>query len=40
MMKTAQRELHDYISETSEQADIRAGSPLPLGTRETLTEAR
>ena len=34
MMKTAPRELHDYISETSEHADVRAGSPLPLGTQE------
>ncbi|MGA7648415.1 MAG: glycogen debranching protein GlgX, partial [Terriglobales bacterium] len=31
MMKTPQRELHDYISELSEHADVRAGSPLPLG---------
>ena len=34
MMKTPQRELHDYISEISEHADVRAGSPLPLGTQE------
>jgi hypothetical protein len=34
MMKTAPRELHDYISETSEHADVRPGSPLPLGTQE------
>jgi isoamylase len=34
MMKTPQRELQDYISEVSESADIRAGSPLPLGTQE------
>jgi glycogen operon protein len=34
MMKTDQRELHDYISETSEHADVRPGSPLPLGTQE------
>jgi isoamylase len=34
MMKTPQRELHDYISETSERADVRAGAPLPLGTQE------
>ena len=34
MMKTPQRELQDYISEISERADIRAGSPLPLGTLE------
>jgi glycogen operon protein len=34
VMQTSQRELHDYISETSERADVRAGSPLPLGTHE------
>ena len=34
MMKTPQRDLHDYISEISERADVRAGSPLPLGTQE------
>ena len=34
MMKTSQRELHDYISEISEHADVRAGSPLPLGIQE------
>jgi len=34
MMKTPQRELHDYISKISERADVRAGSPLPLGTHE------
>jgi hypothetical protein len=34
MMKTAPRELHDYISETSEHADVRPGSPLLLGTQE------
>ncbi len=34
MMKTPQRELQDYISEISEHADVRAGSPLPLGTQE------
>ena len=33
--KTAQRELHDYVSDISEHSDIRAGSPLPLGTQET-----
>jgi glycogen operon protein len=33
MMKTPQRELHNYISEISERADVRAGSPLPLGTQ-------
>jgi glycogen operon protein len=34
MMKTPQRGLRDYISEISERADVRAGSPLPLGTQE------
>jgi hypothetical protein len=34
MMKTPQRELHDYIAEISERADVRAGSPLPLGIQE------
>ena len=34
MKKIPPRELHDYISEVSERADIRAGSPLPLGTHE------
>ena len=34
MMKTPQRELHDYISEISGRADVRVGSPLPLGTQE------
>jgi glycogen operon protein len=35
MTKTPQqRELHDYISEISERAEVRAGSPLPLGTQE------
>ena len=38
MMKTPERELHDYISEISERADVRAGSPLPLGTQETEEE--
>jgi isoamylase len=33
-MKTPQRELHDYISEISECADVRPGSPLPLGIHE------
>ncbi|MFA6920441.1 MAG: glycogen debranching protein GlgX [Gallionella sp.] len=33
-MKTPQRELHDYISEISECADVRRGSPLPLGAHE------
>lgn len=34
MKKTPQRELHDYISEISERADVRAGFPLPLGTQD------
>ena len=34
MMKTPQRELHDYIAESSEHAGVRAGSPLPLGIQE------
>jgi isoamylase len=33
-MKTAQRELRDYISEISEHSDVRTGSPLPLGIQE------
>jgi glycogen operon protein len=34
MMKTPHRKLQDYISEISEHADVRAGSPVPLGTQE------
>ena len=34
MMKTPQRELHDYISKISDRTDVRAGSPLPFGTQE------
>jgi glycogen operon protein len=34
MMKTQQRDLHDYIAKISEHADVRPGSPLPLGTQE------
>jgi isoamylase len=34
MMKKPERGLPDYISETSDRADVRAGSPLPLGTQE------
>jgi len=33
-MKAPQRELHDYIAEISEHADVQAGSPLPLGIQE------
>ena len=35
MTETPQRELHDYISDISAHADVRAGSPLPLGIQET-----
>ena len=35
VMKTSERDLHDYISEISDRTDVRAGSPLPLGTQET-----
>ena len=35
LMKAPERDLHDYISEISERADVRAGSPLPFGTQET-----
>jgi len=31
-MKTPQRELHEYVAETAEQADVRVGTPLPFGT--------
>jgi isoamylase len=34
MIKIPQRESRDCIAETSERADVRAGSPLPLGTQE------
>ena len=34
MKKTPQRELHDYLSEISEHADVRTGSPMPFGTQE------
>jgi isoamylase len=34
MKKPPQRELHDYISNVFESADVRAGSPKPLGTQE------
>jgi glycogen operon protein len=34
MIETPKRELTDYISDTSEHADVRAGSPMPLGTQE------
>jgi len=33
-MNTPTRDLREYISETSESAEVRAGSPLPLGTQE------
>ncbi len=35
IMKEPQRKLHDYISEISDRADVRVGSPLPFGTQET-----
>jgi hypothetical protein len=35
MMAAPARELHDYVAALSESADVRAGSPLPLGTQET-----
>jgi hypothetical protein len=34
MMKTPQRELHYYISEISESADVRAAFSLPWQPRE------
>ena len=34
MIKHTQRELGDYISETSERDDVRSGSPVPFGTQE------
>jgi isoamylase len=34
MTKMPRRDLNDYISDISEHGDIRAGSPLPLGTQE------
>ena len=34
MTKRPERELHNYISDVSEWADVRAGSPLPMGTQE------
>ena len=33
-MVTSQRELHAYISEVSDRADVRSGSPLPMGAHE------
>ena len=35
MIKAPERDLHDYISEISECAHVRAGAPLPFGTQET-----
>ncbi len=35
MMATPERELHHYIAATAERADVRAGTPLPLGAQET-----
>ena len=34
-MKVPERDLHDYISEISEHAHVRAGAPLPFGTQGT-----
>ena len=34
MTNKSQRDLHDYISDVSQRSDVRAGSPLPLGTQE------
>jgi glycogen operon protein len=34
IIEPPQRGLDDYISDTSERADVRTGSPLPLGTQE------
>lgn len=34
LIQTPQRDLLEYLSDTSESADVRAGSPLPLGTQE------
>ena len=34
MTNNPQRKLRDYISDISEHTDIRAGSPMPFGTRE------
>ena len=34
LINPPQRDLHEYLSDTSESADVRAGSPLPLGTQE------
>lgn len=33
-MKATERDLLEYLPETSERADVRVGSPLPLGPRE------
>ena len=35
LIKAPKRDLHDYISESSEHAHVRAGFPLPFGTQET-----
>ena len=34
LINPPQRDLLEYLSDTSESADVRAGSPLPLGTQE------
>ncbi|MBW4050064.1 MAG: glycogen debranching protein GlgX [Proteobacteria bacterium] len=33
-MKATERDLHEYLSESSDRAEVRVGSPLPLGTQE------
>jgi hypothetical protein len=34
LINPPQRDLLEYLSDTSESAEVRAGSPLPLGTQE------
>ena len=34
LINLPQRDLLEYLSDTSESAEVRAGSPLPLGTQE------
>jgi hypothetical protein len=34
LINPPQRYLLEYLSDTSESAEVRAGSPLPLGTQE------
>ena len=35
MSASTQHELRDYLAQVAERADVRAGAPLPLGTRQT-----